>query len=69
MAVLVCDTIVTIHLRFVFNIRLLPARRRRGCRHNMGRALSEAGDINEWMNLPAALASRMLFRTASFCTE
>jgi hypothetical protein len=37
--------------------------------HDMGRALGEAADLIEWQNADAALAARMLFRTASFCSE
>lgn len=37
--------------------------------HDMSRALGEASDLIEWQNMPADLASRLLFRTASFCSE
>jgi hypothetical protein len=37
--------------------------------HDVGRALGEASDIIDWQNLDADTASRMLFRTASFCSE
>ena len=35
----------------------------------MGRALSEAADINAWLSAPAGVLSRTLARTASFCSE
>ena len=35
----------------------------------LGRALSEAADINDWFNAPQVTLSRILARTASFCSE
>ena len=35
----------------------------------MGRALSEASDINDWFNADAAVLARTIARTASFCSE
>ena len=35
----------------------------------LGRALSEAADINDWMNYDARVLSRIIARTASFCSE
>ena len=35
----------------------------------MGRALSEAADINDWFNADAAVLNRTIARTASFCSE
>ena len=35
----------------------------------LGRALSEAADINDWMNADPAVLSRIIARTASFCME
>lgn len=37
--------------------------------HDMGRALSEASDLNEWMGCSAPWCTRLAFRAASFCTE
>ena len=37
--------------------------------HNQARAMSEAADLNDFFNAPAELQSRILGRTASFCTE
>ena len=37
--------------------------------HNQGRAMSEAADLNDFLNAPAELQTRVLGRTASFCTE
>lgn len=35
----------------------------------LGRAISEAMDINDWFNADAAVVSRIIGRTASFCFE
>lgn len=35
----------------------------------LGRALSEASDINDWFNTDAAVLKRIIARTASFCSE
>jgi len=35
----------------------------------LGRALSEAADINAWLNADAGVLSRTFARTASFCSE
>jgi hypothetical protein len=35
--------------------------------HGMTRALLEATDLNVWLNTPAAVAGRLVARTASFC--
>lgn len=35
----------------------------------MGRALSEAEDINDWFNADVAVLNRTIARTASFCSE
>lgn len=35
----------------------------------MERALSEAADINDWMNADPAVLNRTIARTASFCSE
>lgn len=35
----------------------------------LGRALSEAADINDWFNADPAVLGRILARTASFCSE
>ena len=37
--------------------------------HDLGRALDEAADLNEWFNVPSPLSERLWARTASFCTE
>jgi hypothetical protein len=38
-----------------------------GGMHGMKRALLEAADVNVWLSTPAAVAGRLLARTASFC--
>ena len=35
----------------------------------MGRALSEAVDINDWLNYEPSVLNRTIARTASFCSE
>ena len=35
----------------------------------MGRALSEAADMDDWFNAPFAVLNRTIARTASFCSE
>ena len=37
--------------------------------HTMERAMSEATDLNDWMNCWEAQCTRLHFRTASFCNE
>ena len=37
--------------------------------HSMGRALSEASDLNDWLNCAAEDCKRIHFRTASFCQQ
>lgn len=37
--------------------------------HDQARAMSEAADLNDFFNAPAELQTRILGRTASFCTE
>jgi hypothetical protein len=40
-----------------------------GGMHGMVRALDEAADLNAWMSAPAAVASRLGARAASFCNS
>jgi len=37
--------------------------------HDQGRALDEAADLNEWLNVLPPVADRLWARTASFCNE
>ena len=40
-----------------------------GGMHGQTRALLEAADLNTWLNAPAAVASRLVARAASFCNS
>ena len=40
-----------------------------GGMHGMTRALLEAADTNVWLSTPAAVAGRLVARTASFCNS
>ena len=40
-----------------------------GGSHGMVRALKEASDINDWLSVGSATASRLVARTASFCNS
>ena len=40
-----------------------------GGMHGMRRALLEAADLNVWLSTPAAVAGRLVARTASFCNS
>lgn len=56
------------NLRTHPNLRLSYANAETNLRtHNMDRALREAADMNDWLNIPAELRGRLSFRAASFC--